>query len=230
MSAESEDIHAQKSVCGNLACRCTVMSSRWSFPRWLQIRFLCLCRIASLDNMRSHGLFLISLVLSFGLLLFLPKFDSTILPYSACMCGRTLIQVSFIFQESRAILSDLLFFTAITTGDIKQSSSTSFTLPGLQISLIFQFLFRLLLVDGERLVLLFVSPDNVPVSLVCSFQRLLWSYCFWTCPENSMDFVSFLFGYSCLIGCFRLLVWVSLTSPLHCQKRVIWFFAVDFAP
>ena len=25
MSAESEDIHAQKSVCGDLACRCTVM-------------------------------------------------------------------------------------------------------------------------------------------------------------------------------------------------------------
>ena len=26
MSAESEDIHAQKSVCGDLACRCTVMN------------------------------------------------------------------------------------------------------------------------------------------------------------------------------------------------------------
>ena len=28
LSAESEDIHAQKSVCGDLACRCTVMSLR----------------------------------------------------------------------------------------------------------------------------------------------------------------------------------------------------------
>ena len=28
MSAESEDIHSQKSVCGDLACRCTVMKCR----------------------------------------------------------------------------------------------------------------------------------------------------------------------------------------------------------
>ena len=28
MSAESEDIHAQKSVCGDLACRCTVMKTK----------------------------------------------------------------------------------------------------------------------------------------------------------------------------------------------------------
>ena len=31
MSAESEDIHAQKSVCGDLACRCTVMKALFTF-------------------------------------------------------------------------------------------------------------------------------------------------------------------------------------------------------
>ena len=33
MSAESEDIHAQKSVCGDLACRCTVMEDLQLPPR-----------------------------------------------------------------------------------------------------------------------------------------------------------------------------------------------------
>ena len=43
------------------------------------------------------------------------------------MCGLRLMQLSFSFQESNAIFTDLTFFTVITTGDTKQSSSTLFT-------------------------------------------------------------------------------------------------------
>ena len=42
------------------------------------------------------------------------------------ICGLILMQLSFSFQESNAILTDLSLFTVITAGDTKQSSSTSF--------------------------------------------------------------------------------------------------------
>ena len=42
------------------------------------------------------------------------------------MCGLILTQLSFSFREFSAIFTDLSFFTVITTGDTKQSSSTSF--------------------------------------------------------------------------------------------------------
>ena len=82
------------------------------------------------------------------------------------MCGRTLMQLSFNFRESKAIFTDLSFFTVITTGDTKQSSSTCFTLSKCPDFVSFSIFFRLLLVDEEELVLLFVLPDSVPVSIV----------------------------------------------------------------
>ena len=41
------------------------------------------------------------------------------------MCGRILTQLSFNFREFCAIFTDFSFFAVITTGDTKQSSSTS---------------------------------------------------------------------------------------------------------
>ena len=42
------------------------------------------------------------------------------------ICGLILMQLSFSFRESNAVFTDLTLFTVITTGDTKQSSSTSF--------------------------------------------------------------------------------------------------------
>ena len=42
------------------------------------------------------------------------------------MCGLILMQVSFSFHESNAIFTDVSLFSDITTGDTRQSSSTSF--------------------------------------------------------------------------------------------------------
>ena len=52
------------------------------------------------------------------------------------MCGLFLIQLSFSFRESSAIFTDLSFFTVITTGDTKQSSSKTVSLLSVQFSLV----------------------------------------------------------------------------------------------
>ena len=41
------------------------------------------------------------------------------------MCDLILKQLSYSFRESSAIFTDLLFFTVITIGETKESSSTS---------------------------------------------------------------------------------------------------------
>ena len=99
------------------------------------------------------------------------------------ICGLILIQLSFSFRESSAIFTDLSLFTVITTGDTKQSSSTSFILSKCPDLISFSNFFLRLLVGVMVPVGLFVLPENVRVSIVFLFRYLLLFRCFQTSPE-----------------------------------------------
>ena len=83
------------------------------------------------------------------------------------MCSRLFLQLSFSFLESNAIFTDLSFFTVITTGETKLLHIHVLLSPGVRFLLVSPIFSRRLLVDVMGSVLLFVSPDSVPVLVEC---------------------------------------------------------------
>ena len=92
------------------------------------------------------------------------------------------MQLPFNFRESNAIFIDLLLFTVITTGDTKQSSSTSFFLD---VRILSASSIRVphLLVDVGVPIWIFVLLGSVPVSSGCLSRLVLSFCCFQINPE-----------------------------------------------
>ena len=97
--------------------------------------------------------------------------------------GLILMQLSFSFLESSAIFTDLSLFTVVTTGDTKQSSSTSFIFSNCSDLLLFLVPVRHLLEGVVVLVLLFVKSDSVLVLIGCLSRCLLSFHCSRISPE-----------------------------------------------